>query len=269
MSKKYIKPKASPRLQIVSFDDMECVFLLSKCNISLANEFRRVITSEIPTMAIDYVDIEENTSSLHDDFMARRLGLVPFISTHAKDYVLEKDCTCGKYCEKCTVVFSLDVTCPNSKREINVMSHDLKFIRGKTDSQGPLVYPGENIVINKLTTGQSLKLTAFVYKGYGKMNSKWAAANVAMSYQRDIVPNYLSFNKYSVSTRKNIKDVLNIVRPLDPEDAKKILYIEKEKFIDFAIDDEEIIYKLEMESFGMLSPLDILRTAIDIILKKL
>lgn len=269
MSKKYIKTKPNPRLQIVLFDDMECVFLLSKCNISLANEFRRVITSEIPTMAIDFVDIEENTSALHDDFLARRLGLVPFVSTHAKDYILEKDCNCGKYCEKCVVVFSLNVTCPDNQREINVMSHDLRFIKGKTDKNGPLVYPGENIVINKLTTGQTMKLTAFVYKGYGKMNSKWAAANVKMSYQNDIIPNYLSFGKYSVSTKKNIKDVLNIVRPIDAEDAKKVLLIEKEKFINFAIDDEDIIYKLELESFGSLNPLDILRLSIDIILKKL
>jgi DNA-directed RNA polymerase II subunit RPB3 len=224
--------------------------------------------SEIPMMAIDFVDIEENTSSLHDDFLARRLGLVPFISTHAKDFILEKDCNCGRYCEKCVVVFSLDVTCPESKKEINVMSHDFQFVKGKTDRSGPLVYPGENIVINKLTTGQTLKLTAYVYKGYGKTNSKWAAANVKMSYQKDIVPNYLSFGKYSVSTKNNIKDVLNIVRPIDVEDAKKILQIEKEKFIDFA-DDEDIIYKLELESFGSLSSLDILRSAIDIILKKL
>ena len=41
-----------------------------------ANALRRVLLSEIPTMAIDKVEMRANSTCLHDDFLAHRLGLV-------------------------------------------------------------------------------------------------------------------------------------------------------------------------------------------------
>ena len=52
-------------------------FNISGIDVGLANALRRIIISEIPTMAIESVTFYENSSILDDEFLALRLGLIP------------------------------------------------------------------------------------------------------------------------------------------------------------------------------------------------
>jgi DNA-directed RNA polymerases I and III subunit RPAC1 len=44
---------------------------------ALANAFRRIMISEVPSMAIEKVHIFNNTSIIQDEILAHRLGLIP------------------------------------------------------------------------------------------------------------------------------------------------------------------------------------------------
>lgn len=86
-------------------------FKISNIDVSVANGLRRAMIAEVETLAISTVTIEENSGVLHDEFLAHRLGLVPFKHLKGlaglKDMSVNRDCECKTKCPKCTV----DVTC--------------------------------------------------------------------------------------------------------------------------------------------------------------
>ena len=45
-------------------------------------------------MAIDQVEIEENTSALHDELLAHRCGLIPLDSDEVDDFLYHEECQC-------------------------------------------------------------------------------------------------------------------------------------------------------------------------------
>jgi len=75
-----------PKIEILELKEDFIRFILNDTDVSVANSLRRVMIGETPTMAIDLVEIDDNTSVLHDEFIAHRLGLVP-IRVNAKEGV--------------------------------------------------------------------------------------------------------------------------------------------------------------------------------------
>lgn len=79
-------PKRQPKIEIMEMKPDSMTFVLSKTDTSVANALRRVMISEVATMAIDLVEIEENSSVLTDEFIAHRLGLIPLTSLTADKF---------------------------------------------------------------------------------------------------------------------------------------------------------------------------------------
>jgi DNA-directed RNA polymerase I and III subunit RPAC1 len=53
------------------------VFEVVGIDAPLANALRRIIIAEVPTVAIEDVFFENNTSIIQDEVLAHRLGLIP------------------------------------------------------------------------------------------------------------------------------------------------------------------------------------------------
>ncbi|GBE61348.1 DNA-directed RNA polymerase [Babesia ovata] len=114
-----------PSIDIVSLSSSKMVFILLNADVSMANAMRRIMLSEIPSLAIEVVTILENTSVLHDEYLAHRLGLLPIDSKNARNFEYRDKCNCSDKCSKCTVEYSLDVKCQGESRVVT--HYDIKL----------------------------------------------------------------------------------------------------------------------------------------------
>ncbi|KAI9770298.1 MAG: DNA-directed RNA polymerase core subunit rpc40 [Geoglossum simile] len=64
-------------------EPLDCSFSLIGVDASIANAFRRILIAEVPTLAIEYVFVWNNTSIVQDEVLAQRLGLVPLKGSKA------------------------------------------------------------------------------------------------------------------------------------------------------------------------------------------
>eukprot|EP00250_Pteridium_aquilinum_P023984 c2808_g1_i1 orf=497-1477(-) len=290
-----------PTVRIREMKDDFIKFELRNTDPSMANALRRVVLAEVPTIAIDLVEIEMNSSVLNDEFIAHRLGLIPLTSERAMDMKFSRDCDAcdgdGK-CEYCSVEFTLNVKC-TSDQTLDVTSHDLVA----TEQQHP-VYPvgflertefstfGEDppeqrgILIVKLRRGQELKLRAIARKGIGKDHAKWSpASTITFQYEPEIHINEALMDTLSLDEKKEWVDSCPTkVFDIDPN-THQVVVVDAEAY---AYDDE-VIKKAEamgkpglvniisrddsfiftIESTGALKASEMFLNAIDILKTKL
>ncbi|MBI2076159.1 MAG: DNA-directed RNA polymerase subunit D [Candidatus Aenigmarchaeota archaeon] len=151
-------------LKILEKSDKEIRFVLENTDAGFANALRRIMMNEIPTMAIEFVEMEENTSGLFDEAIAHRLGLIP-LSFDSKLYNLKDECKCdGRGCSSCEVKFALEKEGP-----CIVKAGDMK-------SDGDVKPTDSDIPIVELLENQRLKFEATAQLGVGKDHAKWQAS---------------------------------------------------------------------------------------------
>lgn len=74
------------RVSVRSIEPYSAEFSVFDVDVSVANALRRALIAEVPVMAIEFVEIDENSSPLHDEFIVHRLGLIPLFSESASRY---------------------------------------------------------------------------------------------------------------------------------------------------------------------------------------
>jgi DNA-directed RNA polymerase subunit D len=238
------------------------LFLLKGATPAFANMLRKTITDEVPTMAIEEVELRKNSSVLYDEIIAHRMGLIP-LSTDLKAYNLPEECSCkGEGCSKCQLVLTLKAKGPGYAYASDLKSKDPKVIP---------VHPKTPIV--KLIKGQTLELEATAVLGKGKEHAKWSPALAFYKYKPVIdikkgvkdpkaVADSCPVNVYSVKNKELVINKDNLLKchlccactDVDPEHIK--------------LNESSSDFVFILESWGQLLPKEIVSTAVDAMQKK-
>lgn len=172
---------------------------------AIANAFRRILIAEIPSLAIEFVYIHNNTSVIQDEVLAHRLGLIPLKgSVKGINWLRwfkipkEDDPDSGSSPEDSnTIVMGLEVECTRNPHaaadednpaklynNAHVYAKDLIFKpvgrQGNIFSGEGAVQPtNPDILIAKLRPGQEIFIELHCIKGIGADHAKFSPVATA------------------------------------------------------------------------------------------
>jgi DNA-directed RNA polymerase subunit D len=256
-------------VEILEKTDINIKFIIRDADAAFVNALRRIILSEVPCMAIDEVVILENSSMLHDEILAHRLGLLP-IKTDLKTYNLPEDCECKSEfgCPQCRVSLTMDAEAVDATKTVYSSS---------ISSENPDIVPvNGNILLVKLAPGQKIKLEAYARLGKGKDHAKWQPVTVCAYKNMPLVKinpktcdacgecvKVCSKNALGVKNGKlEVLNINNCTLCMDCMDACP----KEPKAIEITWDKNTFIFNIE--SSGVLPPESIIQEAIKILDKK-
>jgi DNA-directed RNA polymerase II subunit RPB3 len=289
MTEQYGRGLRAPKLEIIDMSKYTIKFLLKDCHVSIANALRRVIISEVPTMAIDLVYINENSSVLHDEFLSHRLGLLPFKSDSIDNFEFFRECSCKPSCHKCSVEFNIRETAKEDAVDITTDHINANKPDGQVQAVRYMNEEGNEedpILIVKLAKNQKIDVQCIVRKGTGKEHSKWSpVATIAVQQvpKINIERNQLSTltedqkmqivescpsKVYTYDPEKEMIDIENLTDCMQCQECVVcVKSFGKEESIKVDLEIDQFIFTVE--STGALAPEDIVAKAMEILLDKM
>ncbi|KAH8602555.1 DNA-directed RNA polymerase [Bisporella sp. PMI_857] len=212
-------------VQFHTLSDYDATFSLIGLDASVANAFRRILIAEIPSLAVEWVYVNNNTSIIQDEVLAARLGLIPFkggregLLKFLKWYKKPEE---GEERENGmdwnTIALELKVECtrnpdaakgekdPTKKyHNTHVYAKDIKFQPfGRQEQyfsgEDAIAPTNPDILIAKLRPGQVIDIQMHAIKGIGSDHAKFSPVATA-SYR--LLP------------------TIDILRPIIGKDAEK------------------------------------------------
>lgn len=245
-------------------DENQLLFVIDGCNDAFINAIRRISTVEVPTMAIDTVEIIKNDAKIFDEALAHRLGLVP-ITTDIDSVVMASECDCENYCPSCSVSLTLKEKGPKT-----VYSGDFK-------SQDAKIVPyNDTIPLLKLKEGQEVELVAIAKLGKGLEHAKWQPTTACAYKYYPIVT--IDTDKCEACAKcatecpngvYEFDEKKNIVKIVDIENCSMCKTCVKGcEAGAVEVEGEEGKYIFRIETDGSISPEEVLKRACDILSEK-
>ncbi|CRG84261.1 DNA-directed RNA Polymerase III subunit C5 [Talaromyces islandicus] len=219
------KFKNSFQVEMHTNEPLDSSFSLIGLDAAIANAFRRILIAEVPTLAIEYVYVHNNTSVIQDEVLASRLGLIPLKgSIEGLNWMrwfkkpTEEDPVGGEPKDYNTAVLRLDIECtknvdasPDEEdpriryNHAHVYARDIEFVAsGRQDmffvGDDELKPVNPDILVAKLRPGQQLSLEMHCIKGIGADHAK--------------------FSPVATATYRLLPEI-RILRPIIGQDAKK------------------------------------------------
>ena len=267
----------------ITLDANTIGFEIRNLDLSFVNSLRRIIMSEVPTVGFrtepytkSTIKIIKNTSSLHNEFISHRIGMIPVGIKDVDNY------------DPLQYKYILNIK--NETTEIiNVTTKDINVMRLDTDSDTykqisikerdsffpPDPISKDYILINRLKPdtsgegdGEELYIEATAVVSNGKENARWSPiSEVSFNNKVD--------NLKKATVLQQIKDTFKAKNDGNmTADEEKAL---EHRFNIFEVDriyhvnekNEPNIFEFRIESIGILNPKIIFLKAINILEKKI
>ncbi|PWN50735.1 RBP11-like subunits of RNA polymerase [Violaceomyces palustris] len=264
-----------PKITIRELNKDHVDFVLENVELSFANSLRRTMIADIPTVAIDMVEVRANTTVLPDEFLAHRLGMIPLLSMDcAKALVDHRDCACEDGCDRCSVELTLRATCNTARSNMDVTSKDL--IRSASmgnpyDDDGFQEPPApkhpdfgkpvghddpdsQGIILVKMSKGQELDVRCIARKGFAKEHAKWSPVS-AVGFEYD-PHNALRHTTlwYEIDAKTEWPETPNAREEEPPQDGAPFDYNKRANKFYF-----------DVESSGSMHPAEIVETGLNLL----
>ena len=247
-------------VKLVNQQKDKVMFVLKGASPAYANTLRRLIMMETPTMAVKSVTFSTNTSAMYDEMIAHRLGLV-VLKTDLQGYERIEKCKCeGKGCARCSVELSLQAEGPCTVYAEMLKSKDPKI---------KPVFP--KTIIAKLGKNQSLALEAKAVLGIGKVHVKHSPGLVY----------YQGYPKITVDPKADTSAAVRVC-------PRKVFKLEGKKAVvdnlmacnlsmacvdalpdAITVEGSDKDFVMYMESWGQLTPKEMIDQAMDVMDEKL
>eukprot|EP00088_Acartia_fossae_P018009 TRINITY_DN20330_c0_g1_i1.p1 TRINITY_DN20330_c0_g1~~TRINITY_DN20330_c0_g1_i1.p1 ORF type:complete len:336 (-),score=51.85 TRINITY_DN20330_c0_g1_i1:116-1123(-) len=279
------------KINIIKQEDLFLEFDLIGCEPSIANALRRLILSDVPTMAIEKVHIYQNTSVMQDEVLAHRLGLIPLKVDPRKFKYKEKGAP-DEGTEEDTLEYSLKVKCKNKQGagpeadsyiDDKIYTKHIQWIpKGNQEvdigEAGPVE---DDILINKLRPGHEMAMKMFAVKGQGRDHAKFSPVATVFYrllptinlvkdvYDQDAIRLQKCFSPgvMELEPTKNGRKKAVIIDPRDDACNRNVYrYPELADCVELGKVKDHFIFNVE--STGALPPTDLVPMALDILIEK-